>query len=660
MHHSFTAQNTESGFHVEANPYGFSSENTSPLGHGSFHSPVSASDLSCDRMDLANLQTAQQHLSQGLRFFTPVSGAWDEKFALSTTESDWSAPARGDRLTGMSSTTALLSPANVNSTTRLEGTLDGTDLNNPLRRGSFYDGYYLTDLEGGEQVRIRVNSDDFDTYLQVINADTGALVTFDDDGGPGLNSRLTFTAQAGVDYIVQVTSFGFGEVGNYLINTSGGQLNPASALQPNQTVQGALVTSDVEDKLFGDYYYDGYYLSDLAAGQTVRIDLSSNDFDTYLQLINADTGAIIAVDDDGGPGLNSQLTFVAEAGVNYIVQATSYAPGATGHYTLTTTVEGGGGPTPGFSNIYGYGHIDAAALVAAALGQPTFADVANLGGDYWGLDQVNAPEVWAQGYTGEGVVVAVIDTGVDYNHVDLADNIWVNPGEIANNGIDDDGNGFIDDIRGWDFAYDDNNPRDRDSHGTHVAGTIAANGTNFARGVAPDATIMPIQVLDNNGFGTNRDIADGITYAVDNGADVINLSLGGGFSAAIRNAIRYAWNQGVAVIMASGNEYDFRPGFPARHANNWGIAVGAVDINRQVADFSNWAGPTVLDYVVAPGVDIVSTTPGNNYDSYSGTSMATPHVAGVAALLLSAVPTLTVDQLENLITSTANPIGITA
>ena len=432
---------------------------------------------------------------------------------------------------------------------------------------------------------------------------------------------------------------------------------------------GTLERTDPNNPLRNGSFYDGYSLSGLANRESVQVQVNSSELDTYLQIVNANTGSLVAFDDDSGPSRNSQLTFVAQAGVNYIIQVTSYAPGETGNYTLSTSADDvspvpkSDSPSPGvngaFSNVYGYGQIDAAALVATALGQSAFNDVPNLGGDAWGLDQVRAPEVWAQGYTGQDVVVAVLDTGVDYNHVDLVDNIWVNTDEIANNGVDDDGNGYVDDIRGWDFAYDDNSPMDRDGHGTHVAGTVAATGTNRAIGVAPDATILPVQVLDDEGGGFLSDIADGIIYAVDNGADVINLSLGGDFSSVIRNAIRYAWEQGVAVIMASGNEYSFQPGFPARHATNWGIAVGAVDINRRTAPFSNLAGSTVLDYVVAPGVDIVSTTPGDRYEAFSGTSMAAPHAAGVAALLLSAVPTLTVNQLENLIIDTANPAGIT-
>jgi subtilisin family serine protease len=305
--------------------------------------------------------------------------------------------------------------------------------------------------------------------------------------------------------------------------------------------------------------------------------------------------------------------------------------------------------------------VDAAAAVAGAVGESSpFPEVAELGGNNWGLDGVNAPEAWAQGYTGQGVVVAVVDSGVDYNHSDLSGNIWVNSGEIADNGVDDDGNGFIDDVRGWDFFDGDNDPMDSDVHGTHIAGTIAAENNGFGvTGVAYNATIMPVRVIDSEG-GTISDIAAGIRYAADNGADVINLSLGGYFPSTEREeAIRYASDRGVVVVMAAGNEGASQPVYPARYATDWGIAVGAVDSNKTLANFSNRAGATPLDYVVAPGVDILSTTPGNSYQSFDGTSMATPHVAGVAALILSANPNLTPAEVESLLTQTANRTGIT-
>ncbi len=313
-----------------------------------------------------------------------------------------------------------------------------------------------------------------------------------------------------------------------------------------------------------------------------------------------------------------------------------------------------------FNPNYGYGLVDAAAAVARAIGQSPFAPVANLGGNNWNLDQVNAPEVWAQGYTGQGITVAVIDSGVDYTHPDLDGNIWINTREIAGNGIDDDGNGFIDDIRGWDFVQRDNTPTDPNGHGTHVAGTIAAENNGFgATGVAYNARIMPVRVLDTNGFGSSANIAAGIRYAANNGARVINLSLGGGgLSRDIQSAVQYATQLGAVVVMASGNEAQSLPSYPARLAIQTGIAVGAIDINKRLANFSNDAGPNPLSYVVASGVNVYSTTPNNTYRSYSGTSMATPHVSGVAALVLSANPTLTPAQVTSLLIETANPNGI--
>ncbi|MEZ6116119.1 MAG: S8 family serine peptidase [Pirellulaceae bacterium] len=150
------------------------------------------------------------------------------------------------------------------------------------------------------------------------------------------------------------------------------------------------------------------------------------------------------------------------------------------------------------------------------------------GANDWNLNAINAPEVWSQGYTGEGIVVAVVDTGVDWTHVDLASNIWTNADEIAGDGIDNDRNGYVDDVYGWNFANRNANVQDANGHGTHVAGTIASlrNGSG-STGVAHDAQIMPVKVLGNNGSGSDYAVSQGIRYAVDNGADVINLSLGG-------------------------------------------------------------------------------------------------------------------------------------
>jgi subtilisin family serine protease len=324
-------------------------------------------------------------------------------------------------------------------------------------------------------------------------------------------------------------------------------------------------------------------------------------------------------------------------------------------------------PTPNgaFNRNYGYGLVNANAAVTRTLNRSTlFPDVPNLSENNWGVDAINAPEVWNQNITGNGIVVAVLDTGVDYNHPDLDGNIWQNADEIAGNGIDDDLNGFIDDIRGWDFLYNDNYPMDLDvyGHGTHVAGLIAAERNDFGiTGVAYNAKIMPVRVLSSFGSGEPNNIAAGIRYAANNGANVINLSFKKDYDTfnQLTDAIQYANNKGSVVVMAAGNSGGIQPVYPAINADRWGIAVGSIDINGRMADTSNRAGSTPLDYVVAPGVDIYSTTPYDTYDILTGTSMATPHVAGVAALVLNTNPTLTPGQVEYILTTTANRNGVT-
>ena len=311
--------------------------------------------------------------------------------------------------------------------------------------------------------------------------------------------------------------------------------------------------------------------------------------------------------------------------------------------------------TKNYNSTNGYGLINGAAAVARAIGKNTFADVPDLGGNNWGADLVKAPEVWAQGYTGKGVVVAVVDTGVDYNHEDLKNNIWTNTKEIAGNGIDDDGNGYVDDNYGWNFADQNNNTLDDNGHGTHVSGTIAGENNNYGvTGIAYDAKIMAVKALDSSGSGSYSSISKGIRYAVDNGANVINLSLGGASSnRTLESAIDYASSKGVIVVMAAGNDGDSSPDYPARYASKSGIAVGAVDRNNNMPDFSNRSGTNQIAYVTAPGVKVYSSVPNNQYATYSGTSMATPHVAGVVALMLSANPNLTDAQVRQIVTETA-------
>lgn len=332
---------------------------------------------------------------------------------------------------------------------------------------------------------------------------------------------------------------------------------------------------------------------------------------------------------------------------------------------------------PGFDTRFGFGLVNAAAAVAAAQGTATFPDVPDLGGDDWGRDLIKAPEVWAKGLTGDGIVVAVIDSGVDYNHPDLLGNIWSNPGETgvdaigrnkASNGVDDDGNGFVDDFRGWDFVNNDNDPMDDNNHGTHISGLVAAKKDGVGiTGTAPTAKIMPLKILNRTGVGKIRDEINAINYAAANGARVINVSLGGQqLNNEELNVIRAAEARGAIVISAAGNDASPQVDYPARFANEVGIAVGAVSRNGLFADFSNRAGAEVLNYFVAPGGnggradsgDIYSTVPlsqpGIPYRYFAGTSMAVPHVAGVIALMFQANPNLTPAQIKRILAETAN------
>ena len=265
-------------------------------------------------------------------------------------------------------------------------------------------------------------------------------------------------------------------------------------------------------------------------------------------------------------------------------------------------------------------------------------------GSQWGLSNtggsgglvgadIGATQAWQYG-TSSTVVVGVLDTGVDYNHPDLAANIWQNGNEIPGNGIDDDRNGYVDDRRGWDFANNDADPMDDNGHGTHVAGTIGAVGNNGVgvSGVAWSVRLMPLKFMDSQGSGSLSDAIEGINYARNMGAKIINASWGGGgFSSALQQAITRFQNAGGIFVAAAGNESSNNVTTPAFPANYSGvISVGASTRTDTLASFSNFG--TNVD-VVAPGASILSTLPNNRYGSLSGTSMAAPHVAGALALL---------------------------
>ena len=317
----------------------------------------------------------------------------------------------------------------------------------------------------------------------------------------------------------------------------------------------------------------------------------------------------------------------------------------------------------------------------------------------WGMIDIGGPQVWAQYKSAPPIIVAVIDTGVDYNHPDLNANMWRNPGETgldangrdkSSNKIDDDGNGYVDDVVGYDFYSNDSNPYDNavgplrlligggnPGHGTHCAGNIAAvadNGIGIS-GVAPNAKIMALRFLGNNGGRTSAAIK-AIKYAVDNGAKVLSNSWGsegedpseGSDNKALKDIIAYAESKNVLFVAAAGNgrrgkgynnDSDPRPAYPASYQINNIISVAAIDENNQLGMFSNWGFKTV--HIGAPGVKVFSTMVGGKYSDkvipfiakWEGTSMATPHVSGAAALYWSMHPEKTVLQVKEAVLNSA-------
>ncbi len=281
----------------------------------------------------------------------------------------------------------------------------------------------------------------------------------------------------------------------------------------------------------------------------------------------------------------------------------------------------------------------------------------------WGMQKISAPAAWDR-TTGTNIVIGVLDTGVDPNHEDLSTNIWTNPGEVAGNGIDDDGNGYIDDVYGWDFFNNDNNPYDDNGHGTHVSGTIAAIGNNGKGvvGVCWSAKIMALKFLSAGGSGYTDGAISAVEYATMMNARLTSNSWGGGgYSQGLYDAIQAAGNAGVLFVAAAGNSSmntDINPNYPSCYDLGNIISVASTTSDDQMSSFSNY-GLLTVD-LGAPGSNIYSTLPGNNYGSYSGTSMATPHVAGVAGLVLSLNSHLGGSDVKNIILSSVDPISALA
>ncbi len=294
-------------------------------------------------------------------------------------------------------------------------------------------------------------------------------------------------------------------------------------------------------------------------------------------------------------------------------------------------------------------------------------------GDQWGLRNlghfdgkagadISATAAWDV-TTATDAIVAVVDTGVAYQHPDLIGNAWRNPTDPPN-GQDDDGDGFGDNVFGADFYSNDSNPDDDGGHGTHVAGIIGAQGNNAAgiTGVNWDVNVMALKFLDENGEGNTADAANAIDFAVTHGARIVNASWGGpSFSQALYGSIRRAGERGTIVVAAAGNEgfnADTKPDYPAAFDLPNIVSVAATDRTDRLLDFSNYGAKSVD--LAAPGDDITSTVPvvtdPSGYAAFSGTSMAAPFVSGAAALYLSKFPQASVDQIKAALLQSTDPL----
>ncbi|GAX60406.1 serine protease, subtilase family [Candidatus Scalindua japonica] len=294
--------------------------------------------------------------------------------------------------------------------------------------------------------------------------------------------------------------------------------------------------------------------------------------------------------------------------------------------------------------------------------------------DLWGLNNIgqsggspnadiDAPEAWNSETGSNSVIVAVIDTGVDYNHEDLVGNMWINPGETPGNGIDDDGNGYIDDIHGINSILGTGDSMDNSNHGTHVAGTIGAKGNNGigVAGVNWDIKIIGCKFLNSFGIGSTSDAIECLEYLIwlkNNGIDVKlsnNSWGGGGFSQGLHDAIEAAGDAGILFCASAGNasnDNDTTPSYPSGYDLPNIIAVASTDRNDRLSSFSSY-GATSVD-LAAPGSSILSTTPGNTYSTFSGTSMSAPHVGGACALVWAQNPSYSYLDVKETILSTVD------
>jgi thermitase len=348
----------------------------------------------------------------------------------------------------------------------------------------------------------------------------------------------------------------------------------------------------------------------------------------------------------------SALPEVAFAEPNFIYKAISQTPTIEGLLagTMTESYSANAPQDPMYGKLWGLNN--------------TGTNEPDRSGNYSGSRgaagaDVGAEEAWAITKGSKDVVIAVIDTGIDYNHPDLKNNIWTNTNEIPGNGIDDDSNGYVDDIHGWNAASDHGDPMDGNDHGTHCAGTIGAehsNGIGVA-GVMGDVSLMAVKFLTDSGSGSLADAVEAIDYATKMNVDIMSNSWGGGgFSQALEDAIKAARDRGILFVAAAGNDgtnNDSRPSYPANYQVENVVSVASHTNADALSSFSCFGRRTV--HVAAPGSNVLSTTPGDSYKVFSGTSMATPHVSGVLGLLVAQEGRLPVAEVRERLMATSTP-----
>ncbi len=373
----------------------------------------------------------------------------------------------------------------------------------------------------------------------------------------------------------------------------------------------------------------------------------------YKEVISAEAGTFVVVKSSNAKSLANirKMSAVEYVEPNYLYQAIeskalpgTFTRAVTEYFSRNTPTD------PQYGKLWG--------LENTGANEPD--KNGNIGGKLGvkGAD-INALGAWDLSTGSKKVVVAVIDTGIDWNHPDLKNQMWVNKGEIPGDGIDNDGNGYVDDIHGWNAASNNGSPMDGNAHGTHCAGTIGAehnNGIGVA-GVMADVELMAVKFLTDSGSGTTADAIKAIDYATKMNVDIMSNSWGGGgFSQALEDSIKNANEKGIIFTAAAGNDgtnNDSSPHYPSNYEVDNVISVASHTAQDSLSSFSCYGRNTV--HVAAPGSNILSTTPGNKYEVFSGTSMATPHVSGVVGLLIAKEGRIAPKELRERLVETSVP-----